>query len=105
LVKKLPGQGEVATVARQHRDGAIALALLHSAGQLEWQDPFHYRKHPSGESRTLTQLSVTQEQVQFQMTQYLNTRYCRWQFLLQAFGFAKEATGFRCGHCNNCLKG
>jgi ATP-dependent DNA helicase RecQ len=104
LVKKLPGQGDVATVARQHRDGAIALALLHSAGQLEWQDPFHYRKHPSGESRTLTQLSVTQEQVQFQMTQYLNTRHCRWQFLLEAFGFAKEATGFRCGHCDNCLK-
>jgi len=105
LVKKLPLQGEVATVARQHRDGAIALALLHSAGQLEWQDPFHYRKHPSGESRTLTQLSVTQEQVQFQMTQYLNTRQCRWQFLLEAFGFSKEATGFRCGHCDNCLKG
>jgi ATP-dependent DNA helicase RecQ len=104
LVKKLPLQGEVATVARQYREGAVALALLHSAGQLEWQDPFHYHKHPSGESRTLAQLSATQEKVQFQMTQYLTTRECRWQFLLQAFGFIKEAEGFKCGHCDNCLR-
>jgi ATP-dependent DNA helicase RecQ len=104
LVKKLPLQGEVATVAKQHRDGAIALALLHSAGQLEWQDPFHYRKRPSGKSQTLTQLSTTQQQVQSQITQYLTTRECRWQFLLEVFGFTKEATGFHCGHCDNCLK-
>jgi ATP-dependent DNA helicase RecQ len=52
LAQKLPVQGEVATVSRQFRDGAIALALLHSSGQVEWQDPFHYRKHLSGESRT-----------------------------------------------------
>ncbi len=104
LVKKLPVQGEVATVAKQYRDGAIALALLHSAGQLEWQDPFHYRKHPSGESRTLAQLSASQVQVHKQMTQYLNTRECRWQFLLKAFGFTKEAEGFKCDRCDNCLR-
>ncbi|HEY9728534.1 MAG TPA: ATP-dependent DNA helicase RecQ [Chroococcales cyanobacterium] len=102
LVKKLPLQGDVTTVARQHRDGAIALALLHSAGQLEWQDPFHYRKQPSGRPQTLAQLSASQEQVQKQMTHYLTTRECRWQFLLKAFGFTKEANGFRCGHCDNC---
>jgi ATP-dependent DNA helicase RecQ len=105
LGKKLPVQGEVATVARQYRDGAVALSLLHSAGQLEWQDPFHYRKHPSGESRTLDQLSATQEQVQSQMVQYLTTRQCRWQFLLKAFGFTKEAAGFKCDSCDNCLRG
>jgi ATP-dependent DNA helicase RecQ len=104
LVKKLPPQGEVATVARQHREGAVALALLHSAGQLEWQDPFHYHKHPSGEPRTLAQLSATQEKVQSQMTQYLTTRKCRWQFLLQAFGFIKEAVGLKCDRCDNCLR-
>jgi ATP-dependent DNA helicase RecQ len=104
LVKKLPVQGEVATVARQYREGAVALALLHSAGQLEWQDPFHYRKHPSGESRTLAQLSASQEKVQSQMTQYLTTRKCRWLFLLQAFGFTKEAEGFKCDRCDNCLR-
>lgn len=104
LGKKLPSQGDVTTVAKQYRDGAIALALLHSAGQLEWQDPFHYRKCQSGDSRTLYQLSTTQEKVQKQMNQYLNTRGCRWQFLLQAFGFTKEATEFHCQHCDNCSR-
>ncbi|HEY9596106.1 MAG TPA: RecQ family zinc-binding domain-containing protein, partial [Cyanophyceae cyanobacterium] len=104
LVKKLPMQGDVATVAKQFRDGAIALALLHSAGQLEWHDPFHYRKQQSGKTQTLSQLSATQEQVQQQMTQYLNTRECRWQFLLKAFGFTQEGTGFRCDCCDNCLR-
>jgi ATP-dependent DNA helicase RecQ len=104
LAKKLPVQGEVATIARQYREGAIALAILHSAGQLEWEDPFSYRKHPSGESRALAQLSATQVQVQSQMNQYLATRECRWQFLLKAFGFTKEAAGFKCGHCDNCLR-
>jgi ATP-dependent DNA helicase RecQ len=113
LVKKLPLEGEVATVARQYRDGAIALALLHSAGQLEWQDPFHYRKYPSGESGALAQLSATQVQVLHQMNQYLTTRECRWQFLLKAFGFTKEAEGFKCDReagrgsvcrCDNCLR-
>jgi ATP-dependent DNA helicase RecQ len=113
LVKKLPPQGEVATLARQFPNGAIALALLHSAGQLEWLDPFHYRKHNSGESRTLPQLHSIQQQVQSQMTQYLTTRECRWQFLLQAFGFTKEAALLKCDReagrgsvcrCDNCLR-
>jgi ATP-dependent DNA helicase RecQ len=113
LVKKLPPQGEVATLARQFPNGAIALALLHSAGQLEWLDPFHYRKHNSGESRTLAQLNFIQQQVQSQMTQYLTTRECRWLFLLQAFGFTKEAALLKCDReagrgsvcrCDNCLR-
>ena len=113
LVKKLPPQGEVATLARKFPNSAIALALLHSAGQLEWLDPFHYRKHNSGESRTLVQLHSIQQQVQSQMTQYLTTRECRWQFLLQAFGFTKEAALLKCDReagrgsvcrCDNCLR-
>ncbi|NEQ21482.1 MAG: ATP-dependent DNA helicase RecQ [Microcoleus sp. SIO2G3] len=104
LMKKLPPQGEVATVARQYRDGAVALALLHSASQLEWQDPFHYYKHSSKSSQTLAQLSASQQQVPKQMTQYLNTHECRWQFLLKAFGFTQEATGFQCGNCDNCSR-
>jgi ATP-dependent DNA helicase RecQ len=104
LIQKLPARGDVATVTKQYRGGAVALALLHSAGQLEWQDPFCYRKQSTGNSRSVAQLSAAQEKVQQQMTQYLNTRDCRWQFLLKAFGFTKEATGLRCGHCDNCLK-
>ncbi|MBE9128153.1 MULTISPECIES: RecQ family ATP-dependent DNA helicase [unclassified Coleofasciculus] len=105
LVKKLPVEGEVAAVAKQFQGGAVALALLHSAGQLEWQDPFRYRKHSSIDSRALTQLSAMQQEVQSQMTRYLTTRDCRWQFLLRAFGLTKEAVGFKCAHCDNCLKG
>lgn len=104
LIKKLPPQGDVATVAQQHRDGAVALALLHSAGELEWLDPFHYRKHSSGDSGKLAQLSAIQVQTQKQITQYLATRECRWQFLLKAFGFTKEAEGFKCGHCDRCSR-
>ncbi|MBD1905227.1 ATP-dependent DNA helicase [Funiculus sociatus GB2-A5] len=102
IASKLPTQGEVATVAKQFRDGAIALSLLHSAGQLEWQSPFHYIRHQSGKSCSFGELNAQQQQFQTQMTQYLTTRECRWQFLLQAFGFAKEAAGWRCGHCDNC---
>ena len=103
LSQKLPVQGEVTAVAKQFRDGAIALALLHSAGQLVWQDPFHYRKQPSSQSGSLKRLSTIQQQIQSQMSQYLTTRSCRWQFLLRAFGFTKEAAGFRCDRCDNCL--
>ncbi|NER24153.1 MAG: ATP-dependent DNA helicase RecQ [Symploca sp. SIO1C2] len=104
LSQKLPAQGEVTEVTKKFRDGGIALSLLHSAGQLTWQDPFHYRKQSSTKSGSLNQLIVTQQQIQSQMTQYLTTRNCRWQFLLKAFGFTKEAAGFRCGRCDNCLR-
>ncbi|MFE1745883.1 RecQ family ATP-dependent DNA helicase [Coleofasciculus sp. H7-2] len=104
LASKLPPQGEVAAIAKQFRDGEVALALLHSAGQLEWQDPFHYVRRSVGKSRSFGELSTQQQQVQSQMAQYLNTRQCRWQFLLQAFGFTQEAAGWRCGHCDNCAR-
>jgi ATP-dependent DNA helicase RecQ len=105
LVKKIPPQGEVAVVAKQYKEGAIALALFHSVGQLEWLDPFHYRKLSPKTAQTLAQLSATQDKVYKQMIQYLNTRECRWQFLLKAFGFTNEAAGLRCQHCDNCLRG
>jgi ATP-dependent DNA helicase RecQ len=104
LASKLPPKGEVTAVTKQFRDGAIALALLHSAGQLEWQDPFNYVRRSVGKSRSFGELSSQQQQVQSQMAQYLNARQCRWQFLLQAFGFTQEAAGWRCGHCDNCAR-
>jgi len=45
LVRKLPVRGEVSAVVRQFPNGAIALALLHSSGQLDWQGPFNYVIH------------------------------------------------------------
>lgn len=104
LVKKLPLQGEVKTVATQYRDGEVALAILHSAGELAWLDPFSYRKNPRTDSGTLAKLSATQEEMGSRINQYLTTHDCRWQFLLREFGFTKESIGFRCERCDNCLK-
>ena len=97
LAKKLPKTGEANAVARQFSDGAIALSLLHSTGQLTWQDPFHYIINNTAKMPTSNQLDAAQ-----QMVEYLNTRDCRWQYLLRAFGFGLEAEKMRCGCCDRC---
>jgi ATP-dependent DNA helicase RecQ len=99
LVKKLPIQGNVNQVMKQYPDGAIALGLLHSMGLLQWSDPFHYRIINRSGSSSL----ISSEQPIQQMKQFLVTRRCRWQFLLDSFGFREEAQMMRCGHCDNCL--
>ncbi|NEQ41197.1 MAG: hypothetical protein F6K40_35375 [Okeania sp. SIO3I5] len=38
------------------------------------------------------------------MNQYFSTKKCRWQFLLEAFGFFQEAQNMGCGYCDNCIK-
>ncbi|OKH21769.1 RecQ family ATP-dependent DNA helicase [Chroogloeocystis siderophila] len=91
LAKKLPKQGKVPRDA----ESVIALALLHSHGQIEWQDPFHYIIHQT------SLRSPRQIYLGHQINEYLNTHSCRWQFLLGAFGFNTE---FKCGHCDRCLK-
>jgi ATP-dependent DNA helicase RecQ len=98
IAKKIPPKGEVNTVARQFKNGAIALSLLHSTGQLKYSDPFHYIK----KSNPVPQVHKTQPLPHKLMQQYLHTRQCRWQFLLAAFGFSQDAAGFHCGHCDNC---
>ncbi|MBW4432698.1 MAG: ATP-dependent DNA helicase [Pelatocladus maniniholoensis HA4357-MV3] len=97
LVKKLPKTGEVDAVTRQFSDAAIALSLLHSSGKLNWLDPFHYTIVSNTKNQPLTQLHAAK-----QMNKYLFTKQCRWQFLLNAFGFNKETGNWRCGHCDNC---
>ncbi|MFW6296207.1 MAG: helicase-related protein, partial [Halothece sp.] len=104
LAQKIPNQGNVSTIAQQYRNGEIALSLLHSAGQLNWLDPFHYSRLSSNAVSSLSQLNRTQMQQQREMKQYLTTKGCRWQFLLNAFGFTQDGQGFRCGHCDNCLR-
>lgn len=96
LAKKLPVRGEVSTVAR-HPDGAIALALLHSAGKLDWLGPFDYVIHQQGRPQPSDQFHRAR-----QMAEYLTTRQCRWQFLLNAFGFSEEAANLSCGRCDRC---
>jgi ATP-dependent DNA helicase RecQ len=97
LAKKLPVKGEIETVARKFSDGAIALSLLHSANLLEWRDPFHYSIQPPINLQPPSQFPAVQ-----QMTQYLTTKQCRWQYLLQCFGFNRELPSLGCGHCDRC---
>ncbi|MBD2439743.1 ATP-dependent DNA helicase RecQ [Nostoc sp. FACHB-110] len=97
LVKKLPKKGDINTVTRQFPDASVALALLHSSGQLNWLDPFNYSINSNVQKQPSTQLQAVK-----QMQQYLTTKQCRWQFLLNSFGFTQEATNWHCGHCDNC---
>lgn len=99
LVRQLPLEGEAAVVHRRFPHGAIALALLHAADQLKWTDPFHYQLSSPVKLHRLGQANA---QAARQMTTYLYSRDCRWQFLLRAFGFGEAAPHFRCGHCDNC---
>ena len=101
LARKLPRQGEIEEISKKFPDGAIALSVLHSSGQLHWEDPFNYIINQSVRSVPGAQLNRRGVQ---QMTAYLTTRQCRWQFLLQAFGFEIEAKSMRCGHCDICQK-
>jgi ATP-dependent DNA helicase RecQ len=96
LAKQLPPQGEINTVIKEFPNSAVALSLLHSNGQLEWLDPFHYSISSKSGNPPLTQLQAAK-----QMSEYLTTKKCRWQFLLNAFGF-ETTTNWRCGHCDNC---
>ncbi|MEG3897194.1 MULTISPECIES: RecQ family ATP-dependent DNA helicase [unclassified Microcoleus] len=98
LAKKLPVKGDIESVSREFPESAIALSILHSSGQLTWQDPFNYVINKSAQQKGEKQnFSAAEEMVKF-----LKHGQCRWQFLLQAFGFANEAKSMRCGHCDNC---
>ena len=34
----------------------------------------------------------------------MDTKQCRWQFLLAAFGFKEESLGFQCCNCDRCQR-
>ena len=102
LVQQLPPQGAIATIVEQFPQAEIALGILHSLGIVLWQDPFHFRKRPT--KITLKRLKTALPREARQMQQYLQTKHCRWQYLLQAFGFNLEARGFKCDRCDRCQK-
>lgn len=102
IAQQIPRQGNIEEITKEFNGGDIALAILHSAELLEWLDPFHYQLHSSQSRQSLAQFKARQQKASSQMPKYLTTKKCRWQFLLDAFGFTKEASGFRCGHCDNC---
>ncbi|MFS8118489.1 MAG: RecQ family ATP-dependent DNA helicase [Microcoleus sp.] len=98
LAKNLPVKGNIDAVSQEFPESAIALSILHSSGQLKWIDPFNYVINKSAQQKAeKPNFTVAEE-----MVKYLKHRECRWQFLLQAFGFTKESQSMRCGHCDNC---
>ncbi|URR35239.1 RecQ family ATP-dependent DNA helicase [Thermosynechococcus sp. HN-54] len=97
LQARLPLKGNLQELRQHFPEVELTLALLHQQGRLRWQDPFHYCRQPLAQVPPPPQ--NTQEQL---MQEFLYHRGCRWQFLLQAFGFATEARGLRCGHCDRC---
>lgn len=99
LVKKLPKQGNVNEVAKQFKNAEISLSLLQNLGQLRWLDPFHYQIQLDSKSHQQGNLNSTQA-----IRNYLNTKGCRWQYLLRSFGFESEAQGFACGKCDRCVR-
>lgn len=100
LLKQLPNESKIATIQEQFPQGEIMLSILHSLDLISWQDPFHYRKHPS--QRISDHLLASQNYYRQQMQQYLRTKHCRWQYLLNAFGFDQAAQKIKCGNCDNC---
>lgn len=102
LVPQIPKQGNIATIREQFAEGEITLGILHSLGLVVWSDPFNYRKQSS--AITVDSLASSQKVHQARMQKYLQTKHCRWQYLLQAFGFSQSAQDFACGSCDNCQK-
>jgi ATP-dependent DNA helicase RecQ len=97
LVPKLPREGNLSEILQREPQAELALAILHQQKKLVWADPFHYRFMDTASQigRGLSDPSVSIEA-------YLATRQCRWQFLLRAFGFEREAQGSNCGQCDRC---
>ena len=98
LIQKIPAKGHIDEVRRKFSHGEQALALLHRNGQLRWLDPFTYQV----QKRSQTKLKKQPSSITV-MKRYLLTRRCRWQVLLEEFGFEREAQGMRCGTCDRCL--
>jgi ATP-dependent DNA helicase RecQ len=98
LVPKLPQEGNLSEILQQEPQAELALAILHQQKKLVWVDPFHYRL--TDHAPFLGGRSVAPP---VSMEAYLSTKSCRWQFLLRAFGFDREAQGTPCGHCDRCL--
>jgi ATP-dependent DNA helicase RecQ len=94
LAPKIPIAGEIAALSRQFPKSEISLALWHRQGLLEWTSPFHYR-------RLVGKVQPTAPGADRQMQKYANTRNCRWQYLLTAFGFTDQGAAWRCGHCDS----
>lgn len=101
-VSQLPNQGNLQEITLKNID--LSLAILHRTGQLKWLNPFIFQKKSTFNPKTLEKLLAYHLQESQKINQFWSSKSCRWQYLLQAFGFGTEAKNFRCGHCDRCQK-
>jgi ATP-dependent DNA helicase RecQ len=99
LVKRLPRESDIASVVRAYPQAEMSLSLLHSMRQLQWIDPMHYKIISP---RSSIPIAVNDQPIR-QMSEFIRTQDCRWQFILRCFGFPNELEQHRCGHCDRCL--
>ncbi|MCA6580483.1 MAG: hypothetical protein IM537_09505 [Pseudanabaena sp. M57BS1SP1A06MG] len=90
LLPQLSRRGNFAEVTRGNPDAAIALGLLHRAGDLVWLTPFDYEIHNFSQKQKLKQTVGVQSAIR-QMQDYIRVKSDRWAFLLNNFGFEEEA--------------
>jgi ATP-dependent DNA helicase RecQ len=102
-ILKLPIKGDLESIKNEIPQGEITLAMLASIGQLTWLTPFNYQRNQNIKPDNLKAIIFKQKNYYEQMKWFLTTNKCRWQFLLNSFGFTEEAINFRCGQCDNCL--
>lgn len=103
IADKIPVTENIDILSRKYANCQLYLAILHSAKQLKWLDPFHYQLVSKIDANAVKNLINRQRNLNLQMTNYLTTKSCRWAFLLSAFGFDSK-DNFECGHCDNCQK-
>lgn len=101
IVWRLPKTGEISKLDEK---GRLYLSILYSSRQLRWLDPFHYQLTLKNPHSAIEGLWGRQKQRVEKTVEYLNSRGCRWGFLLEEFGFL-SSKGFRCGRCDNCMGG
>ena len=100
LIKQLPDRGEIDTIKEQFPEAEIALAILHSLDLISWQNPYNYCKRSF--KSDFAKLTSNPHYYRQQIQKYFKTKKCRWQYLLQTFGFEREAREFKCGKCDRC---
>ncbi|WP_030007239.1 ATP-dependent DNA helicase RecQ [Picosynechococcus sp. NKBG042902] len=99
LAQTLPLQGSLLELDHQ---AELSLGILHSTGQLCWRDPFTYERQPTLDPKAFTILRQQQIHAVRQLQTFWQQKTCRWQFLIDSFGFHDQAKDFRCGHCDRC---
>ncbi|MGB2925581.1 MAG: helicase-related protein, partial [Limnothrix sp.] len=100
IAKTLPIKGSISDFENNEVD--LSLAILHRAGQLRWHDPFTFERAANLNHKVFNSLIQEHTKELKRMQQFWLYKGCRWQYLLQEFGFDSQAKNFRCGHCDHC---